>query len=261
MSWSSRRQTTIVLGFTLLFGTIIAVPTFIWLYEPATCFDGKQNQGESAPDRSGPCVLLDERTLIPHAIQWARSFQVRDGSWSAVAYIENPNGEAGVRAVPYRFKFYDDKNILVAEREGTTYIMPGSVTPVYEGEIETGNRLVGRTYFEFAAPLVWERMSDTARVIVVTGKSLEGADTMPRLSASAENTSVSDAQDIQFVAVVFGPGGNAIGASRTVIPKLIAGAREDLVFTWPDPFTPPVGPLDVIPLRRPELTTSRDGFF
>lgn len=233
----------------------------MWWYEPATCFDGKQNQGETAPDRSGPCVLLDERTLVPHAIQWARSFQVRDGTWSAVAYIENPNSEAGVRATAYRFKLYDDRNILVAEREGTAFIMPNSVTPVYEGGIDTGRRLVARAYFEFMAPLVWERVRGTADAVAVSGKTLADPDTAPRLSAFAENTSVTDLFDIQFVATIFDTGGNAIAASRTVIPRLAAGAREQIVFTWPDPLSATLGRIDVIPLRAPELAGGRERVF
>ncbi len=251
MSWSSRRRTVIILGFLLIIGMVTLIPLAMWWYEPATCFDGKQNQGETATDRSGPCVLLDERTLIPHAIQWARAFSVRDGTWSAVTYIENPNDMAGVIQAPYRFKLYDDRNILVAEREGSSYIMPGTVTPIYEGGFDTGNRRVARTYFEFSAPLVWERMQDASNVITITGKSLLDVDTAPRVIAIAENTAVSEAREIHFVAVVFDTAGNAIASSRTIVPVLSAGARENLVFTWPEVFSSPVGRIDVLPLRKP----------
>jgi hypothetical protein len=251
MSWASRRRTAIIIGIIVLFGTAIGIPLALWWHEPASCFDGIQNQGETAPDKSGPCMLLDERTLVPHAIQWARSFSVRDGTWSAVAYLENPNENAGVAEVPYRYKLYDDQNILVAEREGSTYIMPGSVTAIYEGGISTGNRKVARTFFEFTAPLVWERMSDSAQTISITGKTLLDAQTTPRVIAIAENTSVFDARDVHFVAVVFDQAGNALAASRTIIPHLRPEARENLVFTWPESFSAAPGRIDVIPLRAP----------
>ncbi len=251
MSWASRRRAVIIGGFLFLFGTATIIPLSIWWYEPATCFDGKQNQGETAPDKSGPCTLLDERQLIPHAILWARAFSVRDGTWSAVTYIENPNDRAGVYRAPYRFKLYDDRNILVAEREGSSYVMPGSVTPIYEGGFDTGNRKVARTYFEFSAPLVWERMQDTSDAITITGKSILDAETAPRVIAIAENTAVSEAREVHFVAVVFDPGGNAIASSRTIVPVLAPEARENLVFTWPEAFTSPIGRIDVLPLRAP----------
>ncbi|MBI5456204.1 hypothetical protein HY969_00520 [Candidatus Kaiserbacteria bacterium] len=261
MSWASRRRFLYLTGVILFFALVLGIPFIIWWYQPATCTDGKLNGGETAVDRGGPCPLLDERSLIPHAVEWARAFPVRDGTWSAVAYVENPNKEGGVRAVPYRFKLYDERNILVAERDGATFIMPSAITPIFEGAIDTGNRSVARAYFEFAAPLVWERMRDVSVVIDVTGKTIEGADSMPRLSAIAENTSVVDAQDVQFVAVVFDPAGNAIAASRTEVPDLAAGEKRDIIFTWPDPFVGSVGRLDVIPLRAPEPTAATARFF
>jgi hypothetical protein len=255
MSWASRRRTAIILGFLVIFTAMTLIPLAIWIYEPATCFDGKQNQGETAIDQSGPCALLDERTLIPHATLWARSFGVRDGRWSAVAYIENPNDFAGVAVAPYRFKLYDERNILVSEGEGASYIMPGTITPIYEGGFDTGNRKVARAYFEFTAPLVWERMHNTANEIEVTGKSLLDVNTAPRVIAIAENVAVSEAREIEFVAAVFDQAGNAMASSRTIIPLLPSDGRENLVFTWPEPFPAPVGRIDVIPLRAPAPAT------
>lgn len=260
MTWASRRRTIYGLGVFLFFAIVLGVPFAIWWYEPANCTDGEMNATETAVDRGGSCPLLDERTLVPHAVQWSRAFSVRDGTWSATAYIENPNNEGGVMLVPYRFKLYDERNILVADREGATYIMPGAITPIYEGGIETGNRLVARVFFEFAAPLVWERLQDMSRAIEVTAKSAADVTTAPRISATILNTSVAEARDVEFVAVVFDPSGNAIAASRTVIPVLAAGEQQTILFTWPDPFIRPVGRIDVIPLRSPS-PVSKSRFF
>jgi hypothetical protein len=261
MSWASRRRAVIITGLLFLFFGGVSIPLAMWIYEPPTCFDGVQNQGETSSDRGGPCILLDDRTLVPHAVLWSRGFPVRDGTWSAVAYVENPNEGAGVREVPYRYKLYDDKNILVAEREGVTYIMPGSVTPIYEGGIDTGHRNVARAYFEFMAPLVWERVRGTADKIEISGKTLSDPDSAPRVTAVAENTDVADVRNAQFVAVIFDSGGNAMAASRTVVSLLPAGGRESLTFTWPDPLPRSPGRIDVIPLREPDLLESRRNFF
>jgi len=258
MSWASRRRSVYLTGVILFLVVTIGVPLAISLYETATCFDGLQNQGETAPDRGGPCQLLDERALIPHVIQWARGFPVRPegegkGTWSAVAYIENPNAGAGVVAAPYRFRLYDERNIIITEREGVSYIMPEGVTPVYEGAIETGNRVVSRTFFEFLAPLVWERLTDTVGPITVNGKAMGGTLEEPRVNAIAENTDVRALKDVEFVAVIFDTQGNAIAASRTVLPRMEPGERHDLVFTWPYALNVPVGRIDILPRRAPVL--------
>lgn len=252
MSWASKRRTSYAVGVILFFTVLIGTPVAYWFFTiPATCEDGKINQGETAPDKGGPCFVLDERMLSPSTILWARSFIVRDGSYSSVAYVQNPNDTAGVARVGYRFKLYDSDNVLVAEREGSTFIMPGAVTPIFEGAIPTGNRIASRTYVEFTSLIVWERMDNRARVITVSNVDAADTDTMPRVTASVRNTSVSDMRNVTLIAVVFDPAGNAFAASQTAIDALEAGESETIIFTWPDPFRIQIGRIEVTPLVAP----------
>src|SRR5262245_42578779 len=134
MSWASRRRATYTTGAIVFFVILLGGPLVYWYLKiPETCSDGIKNGDETAVDKGGSCPLLDERLLSPHAILWARQFSVRDGSYNVIAYVENPNENAGVKVAPYRFRLYDDRNILVAEREGAGFIMPGTVTPIFEG--------------------------------------------------------------------------------------------------------------------------------
>ncbi len=254
MSWASRRRTVYVSGAILFFLLVIGGPiAYEYFSTPATCSDGIQNQNETDIDKGGVCPLLDEGALQPHAVLWARSFHVRDGSYNATAYIQNSNKEAGVRQIRYHFGLYDSSNILVAEREGITFIMPGAITPIFEPKIDTGNRIVSRTYFEFTSAFVWERMTNTALVFAVSNKDVSSTDTMPRLSATVSNTSVKDVLNPSFVAVVFDPAGNAFAASATTMDRLNADASASLVFSWPDPFPTQVGRVDIIPLVAPTV--------
>lgn len=252
MSWASRRQWIYGFGVILFFVVVLGVPLAISLYEPPSCTDRKQNQEETAVDKGGPCFILDERTLTPASILWSRSFPVRGGLYSAVAYVENPNEGTGVQAVNYRFGLYDEKNILVAERKGTTYIMPGGITPVFEGAISTGNRAIARTYFEFTSSSVWERLSNDAAVLVISNKYIGDVQSRPRLTALVKNTSVEPVLNPSFVAIVFDPAANAFVASATTLSRLTPGEERELVFSWPDPFGSAVGRIDIIPLRPPK---------
>ncbi len=257
MSWASRRRTAYLTGIILFFVIVIGGPLAYWYFSiPPTCNDGIQNQGETAPDKGGPCFVLDERALQPHATLWARSFRVRDGSYNAVAYIQNPNKEAGVRVARYRFGLYDSQNILVAEREGTMYIMPSATTPVLEARIDAGNRIVAHTYFEFTEPLVWERMKNNALAISVSNKDISNVSEVPRLTATVQNSSVATLSGVSFIAVVFDPAGNAFAASATSLEDLTAGESAQIVFTWPDPFAIQSGKIDITPLVAPSLITA-----
>ncbi len=252
MSWASRRRATYAFGVFLFFAILVGVPGGYWYFSiPETCDDGIQNQGETAPDRGGPCPLLDVNALSPASILWSRSFKVRDGSYSTVAYIQNANEQAGVRTVSYKFTFYDERNIFVTERTGETFIMPSGITPIFVGPVESGNRTIAHTYFQFTEPLNWERLHSTAQVIEINDKNLVDATSVPRLTATATNTSVEDLYDVIFRAVIFDPAGNAFAASQTTLPRLRAGEKQQIVFTWPGPFAITVGRIDVIPVSAP----------
>lgn len=257
MSWATRRRILYTVGVLLFFGIVVGGPVaYKLLTVPPTCSDGIQNQGETSIDHGGPCALLDAGALSPTAVLWSRDFKVRDGLYSAVAYIENPNDGAGVAQVAYRFRLYDSSNVLVTDRQGTTYIMPGGITPIFEGGIDTGSRDVARAYFEFLSQPVWQQMSDASRAAVVGEKKLENANSAPRLTASVQNTSVSPLFDLSFVAVVFDTAGNAFAASSTHLPRLGAGETQQLVFTWPTPFPATAARVDIIPLVAPVVATS-----
>ena len=262
MSWASRRRAIYGTGVSLFFLVVIGGPiAYHILTIPPTCTDGKQNGGETGIDIGGPCPVLDPSALQQQAILWARAFKVRDGTYSAAAYVQNSNRDAGVMRARYRFGLYDANNILVAERGGVMFIMPGAITPVLEDRIDTGNRVVAHTNFCFAdgygncdasgASLTWERMKNTALVIDINNKQLTNTDTMPRLSASAENTSVADVVGPSFVAVIFDPAGNAFAASATTLDRIRAGASSPIVFTWPDLFNIIAGRTDVTPMLPP----------
>lgn len=253
MSWASRRRSYYLLGFIVFFVVAVVLPLFSHFYKPPSCTDGVQNQGETATDKGGPCTVLDERALAPVSILWARSFEVRPGSYSAVAYIENANKNAGVRSVGYRFGLYDSQNLLVAERKGTTFIMPDSITPVFEANINVGNRAVTHTYLEFTEPRVWERAKNLATAITITNREVTTEGQGARTVATVENTAVSPLSDASFVVVVFDPSGTAHAASMTSVSRLDAGAKQQIIFTWPDPFKARVGRVDMFALMSPVI--------
>lgn len=239
------------MGITLFFAVVIGIPLAVYLHRPATCFDGIMNQGETYTDMGGPCEILDPRTLTPHAVLWSRPFFVRNGVYSAAAYIENPNADAGVVEAPYRFQLYDSKNVLVAERQGTTYIVPGTVTPVFERQIDVGARTATRAFFELGSPLTWQRLVDMGDEVGVSNKILETPETAPRLTATVHNNNVALRQNLTIFAVVFDTAGNAIGASQTIVDRLAGNETRDIVFTWAQPFDRQVGRVDIIPSIPP----------
>ena len=258
MSWASRRQATYIFGILAFVFVGVSVPVALLMYHPPTCFDGIQNQGETAIDRGGPCVRLDENSLSPVSVLWSRSFIVRPnnlggGVYSSVAYIENLNKDAGAQEVAYHIGLYDDENVLIGERTGSTFVMPGTITPVFETGIDSGRRTVARTYFEFTAVPDWQRSSNAASVIKTSNVKMGDDLAMPRVSVDVENTSPLDVMHPGFVVVLFDSAGNAFSASATTLTRLTAGTTQTISFTWPSSLSSTVGRVEVLPRVAPKV--------
>lgn len=251
MSWASRRRAMYAGGIVLMLAVLAFIPIYKFLSRPATCADGVRNQGETTVDKGGPCPILDENALSPITVLWARAFEVRQGLYSAVAYIENPNSAAGAKRADYHMRLYDGGNILIAERSGSTFIMPGTITPIFESGFDTGQRDVVRTYVELAPGIIWEKTENPAKILRVSNKKLSEQEGMPRLEANVENTSTRAVSDIDFVSILFSPAGNARAASKTRLPRIEPGSQQQLIFTWPEPFPTEIGRVDILPLAAP----------
>ncbi len=247
--WARRRKTLYALGLVLiLLG--ISIPVFIiWIHEPATCFDGKQNQGETGVDMGGPCPRLDPRFLDKPQVLWVRPLRLRAGYYNAVAYIENSNPNAGARQVSYRMKFYDENGVLVAKRVGKTDIYPSMIFPVFEGAIDSGKRELSRATFELLEEPKWYRYdSSPMKGLKISGQKLSKTRHSLRLTAKVKNTDIDDKSDIHFVATLFDEKGTAIAVSHTYIAYITAASSAEITFTWPNTLSSKPASVDIIPL-------------
>lgn len=256
MSWASRRQGLYLMGVILFILVLFGIPALLWwsASRPAPCPIGTKREINV---RRGPCLYLDEHLLSPHTILWSRALPVRDGTYNAVAYIQNSNKDAGVLRAHYKFGLYDARNVLITEREGDTFIMPGGITPVFEGGIDTGYRTPVHTYFEFTEVLKWQRMKGMANLIKIAPKSITEIEASPRLEAVVTNNFPIAISTPTFVAVVFDRSGNAIAASASTIPRIEADSSATIVFTWPLPLTDSPGPIDILPVVEPVLVRTQ----
>jgi hypothetical protein len=183
---------------------------------------------------------------------WTRTFKVRDGAYSAVSYMQNPNDHAGIDNIGYTFSLYDSQNVLVAERAGEMFVMPGGITPVYVPDIDTGNRIATHAFFKFNSKGIWRNYEDASKGIKITERTLTDETTAPRLQAIVTNTDTLPRYNLKFVAVIFDTAGNAFAASATKLDKLAPGVETQITFTWPSAFMLQVGRVDVIAVVPPK---------
>lgn len=230
LSWSKRRKflyTTValVVAFALLLGIYIQFFT-----NAPTCFDGTINNNERGVDCGGSCALFCKADTRSPVVSWARVFEVAPSTYTAAAYVQNPNPGAAARNVPYSFQLFDDKNILVVERAGVINIPPVQTVPIILPNINVGNRTVARALFAFSEEPVWQKVGALPSLRVGNQYLAEDGS---RLSATVSNDSIENADKVTIAAVLFDASGTARAASRSVLPRIPRKGSQDVVFTWP----------------------------
>lgn len=254
MTWAGKRQ---FMYFSLILLVMLGV-LFALIYPrisvPPTCTDNKKNGQEGGVDCGGVCARMCSSEARELTVVWARSFEVVPGVYHSVAYIENPNIDAGVKRIGYKFKLYDEKNIVITSREGIAMILPNGNTVIFEDALETGgNRIPKITRFEFTQkPEFWKTspLYKDAKVIE-TDKGFGSLESVPKAYAVLKNDSFIEVGKFPVYAIVYDQFDNAIGASKTFVDGLQKQAETKVNFSWPAPFGKVAQTLEIVPGVNP----------
>lgn len=234
-TWAFWRRVQYGGFFTLLLCLMVYGFYNTYLYSAPTCFDGSMNGVERGVDCGGGCLLICANDVASPTVDWARSFRVTESTYNAVAYVENRNATAGAPVLSYTFSLYDDDG-LITERTGTTFLPPNSTYPVFEGRIQTGNRVPTQTFLELNPVSVWLPVPAGREQFRIVSRELLAADTRPRLNATLENTTLEQSDNVEIIATIFDANGNALTASRTIVESIMPRSQSNLIFTWPEPI-------------------------
>lgn len=246
-SWSQKRKASYSLGIIVILFIVLVLPAYLLLHKRATCFDGRQNGGEKGVDCGGSCANLCRSQYLDPNVRWVRSIEVKPGLYNALAYIENPNIDAGTDSVEYILKIKDKEGVLIYERKGKTFIPPIKFFAIFEGGIPTGEKIPTKVTFEFTSDSMWKKLENKEVGLSVMNEKISSEDMSPRVEAVIENKTVQPIFNIEVVAIVYGEDGNSLGFSRTFIDELSKGESQNVTFTWPKSFGSSVAKIEIIP--------------
>ncbi len=249
MSWSASRQLFFGLIFLLIVGLVVGLPAYFYFFnKPETCFDGKMNQNEGGVDCGGMCQRACMQDVIAEPIVlWARAFEVTDGKYNLVAYVQNPNINYISEPVEYAFKVYDKNNVLIGLRNGFMSVPPVKSYPIFEQGFDAGEREPAKVLFQFNDRITWNRYNFTRPELGVSEPTVTKATSTPRIDATVINNTLTRFENVEVVVVVYGEDENAFASSRTFIPLLQSRSQAPITFTWPEPFFAPVSKIEIIP--------------
>lgn len=254
MSWSSKRQFKII-------GLLLVIPLFVvaffvysFLSQKPTCFDLKMNGIEQGVDCGGTCRLQCTEYMQDIAVKWARSFQITDNLYNSAAYIENQNTRVGIEKITYQFKLYDKDRLLIAHREGETFIEPNKGKVVFEEQIQVGNIEPVYTNFVFTSTPVWYTVDSRFSELVfqIKDKKLNTSDIKPRFSSVLKNVSEKyPINNVEAIVVLFNDLGNAIQVGKTTLGNVAPLDEKNIFVTWQSQFEETPVSFEVYPQFNP----------
>jgi hypothetical protein len=248
LSWSAKRKLLII--FVLII--VISIPLSLFIYKKMqkqpSCSDGIQNQDERGIDCGGICrIACVYNVKAEPDIQWSRAYYVAEGAYNLVAYIQNPNVDYISQPAKYIFKVYDNKNVLIATREGVVGIPTSKVFPIFEPTLITGELVPKMVTFEFVGPVTWLEYFGNKPELEVVEQRLSRLDTSPKLDAKIVNKTLNTYKNVEVVVIIYDEEGNGVLASRTFIDKIGDKEQVSVVFTWPEPINFKPSKIEIIP--------------
>lgn len=238
IEWRVKRKLSV---FFVVAG-VAAVSIFLYVYKSLpgpSCTDNKQNQSEEGIDCGGlcePCVVAPKDVVT----LWTRVFELKDGVYEVASLVQNPNLFYGLPKVKYTFRLYDERNVLVAAKDGETFIGPQDKFLVFATDIKTSARKPQKADVEIIYVSKWRYIGQKMLPLVVSQKKFSNVP-FASLEAKLANSSLNAVQNVEAAAVLYDKDGNAFAASLSKIDSIEGQSSRNAVFTWPRSF--PVEPV------------------
>ncbi|MEQ1561720.1 MAG: VWA domain-containing protein [Nitrospira sp.] len=247
--WSTKRR--FIYGFSVVFVFVLVAGGIFGriLYHAPTCSDGFKNGDETGVDCGGGCINLCTSDALEPVVLWSKVFNISGDVYTAVAFVDNPNINSKNPKAKYKFRIFDDKNVLITVKEGETTIPKGKKFTVFETGLILKNTKPKFAEFQFTELASWEKDTSKEPEVSLEYSTLLSTTSAPRVIGTITNKSLENIPAIELDVLITDSKQNVIAASRTFVDNLIKKTSQDFVFTWQKPFNLGVDscsfPLDV----------------
>ncbi len=245
-----RRQKKLVFG-TIYGALLLGIAYLVYLpfKPPETCFDGKQNQNETGVDCGGVCGACVVEPVLENirVLETAWVFAGKGDEYDVVGKISNPNNDYGASEVAYTFQVIGESGNILAERQGTSFILPKETKYIVETSLSFSGKpsrvevvLRNTTWEKFAGYKERPALEAYNRSFERTSGINFGA-----AKGLVVNNSPFDFTNVGIVVVLRDGSGNVVALQKTDMQTLRSGEQRDFTLVWPDPFQGDVEKVEV----------------
>lgn len=242
MDYRIRRQTVIVLIIILFLGAAGSGVYFGFFRQAPTCADNIQNQKEEGVDCGGPCMSCERRTIKDVEILWTKYLLLENNRYDLVARISNPNPNFGLAQFDYIFKIYDSLGEPIKEQTSKSFILPGQVKYLIEGNVEVGQKVSRiELVIDSTAKDRWSKINDEYRAPSLYARDkqfrfLDNPAGAAEISGVLVNDSAYDFDMVNISAIVMDKSKQVIAANKTQAYTIKAGEGRYFSMLWFSPI-------------------------
>jgi len=240
MDYRVKKRIIILTGFVLiagLFGFLI----YLFVHNPASCFDGIQNQDEAGVDCGGVCEKQCELKPEDIKVIFTKVIPTLSQKYNFILKLSNPNAVYGVKSADYVIKFFNESR-LIADYKGSFYVLPNDtkivVLNALDMDLESDNVSVTIENID------WIKLQNyqTAPQIVVKNQfyhELVNQTAFSEIKGVAVNRSDFDFDKIDINILLFDSNKEIIDGTFTEIRTLFSGEEREFIANWFYPIQNP----------------------
>ena len=209
--------------YLIIFGGLGYGIYAVTLQPAPSCFDNKQNQGETDIDCGGSnCQPCDAKNFQPINIAPVALINVGGTSLSAVIRLSNPNTSYGANKFTYTLKFFDSNGTIVDSVTNDSFIYPGEIKTIIEAGLNIDPGLVSSASVE-VSNLSLKSIADFALPKIQTRDikiELRHQDSLAVISGVLVNQNAFVLSQAVINVVIANELGVKVGASKTLAENI-----------------------------------------
>ncbi len=241
MGKNTKKRLIIGLIYLILFFAISWFSYSIFRTKP-TCFDGARNQNEEDVDCGGICVNKCQKIEVKD-LTVGKTGAVESsiaGEYDFYGIVENPNNIYGSKSFTYQIKFKDENGFVLAEKNGSSFILPGDKKYIVENNIKL-NKLPASIDFSLADSQ-WVELDDLyekpdLKVVNKSYSEINSGIGFSEAKGLLQNSSPFDFAMINIKIILFDASGKIVALNSTEMRTVKSGEDRDYRAFWPSRFS------------------------
>jgi len=221
--------------YVLVLALIIFGIYYIWFKPAPTCFDNKQNQGETGIDCGGPCQSCEISQLKDLTKSWVEYLPVSENEISLLAKIANPNLNFGSRSFSYRFEVIGPFGALLKKVDGQSFIYPGEEKYLMAPALKINPTDISQVKLVIAtSTLIWQskeelikpRLSSRSIKTEIAGQNV-------KVNGLVKNEDPLSVSRVKIFALLFDGQNKVLNASYTAVTNIQGLEEQPFTINFP----------------------------